>query len=155
MTKQTALAELEAKMDSTYVAREKALAELIVAVDVYKAFQTLEPAGLVHEECGDRLDDAVCDAAVDLLNADAAYSNALEEHCKAQTKSKASNEDAGTLESVKAAVLAAQKRGVRTAVVQRVVIEHGGRKGDIPSLRALPRENAAKCVAAIEALPSR
>lgn len=42
--------------DSAYEARAKALAALIDAVDVYKAFQTLEPTGLVHDECGDGLD---------------------------------------------------------------------------------------------------
>jgi hypothetical protein len=151
MTKQTTL-------DSACEARAKALAALIDAVDVYKAFQTLEPIGLVHDECGDGLDDAVSDAAADLLDADAAYGDALEEYAPEPEPAKAvvpEPKTPGLLESVKAAVIAAQKRGVRTDAVQKVVMEHGGRKGDMPSLKALPRENAIRCVAAIEALPRR
>jgi hypothetical protein len=147
--------------DSAYEARAKALVALIDAVDVYKAFQTLEPTGLVHDECGDGLDDAVCDAAVDLLNADATYIEALDKPQEANPepeprKAKAPKNGPGSLESVKAAVIAAQKRGARTEALQKAVMEHGGRNGDVPSLKALPPgENAIKCIAAIEALPGR
>jgi hypothetical protein len=152
MTKQT-------PPDSAWEARAKALAALIDAVDVYKAFQTLELIGLRHDECGDGLDDAVCDAAGDLLDADAALADALEEQSKAQPKPKAPKEGHGTLESVKAAILAAQKRGVRTEVVQKVVMEHGGkaRNPDIgiegPSLKALPESQFAACIAVLQTLP--
>jgi hypothetical protein len=146
--------------DSAYEARAKALAALIDAVDVYKAFQTLEPTGLVHDECGDGLDDAVCDAAVDLLNADAAHADALDKYFEARPKPepvKAKPLKTGpTLESVKAAVVAAHKRGVPPGATQKVVVKLGGHNGDVPSLKALPLgENAIKCIAAIETLPGR
>jgi hypothetical protein len=148
MTKQTIL-------DSACEARAKALAALIDAVDVYKAFQTLEPTGLVHDECGDGLDDAVCDAAAELLDADAAYGDALEEEPE---PGKAETSATGpSLHDVKAAIVAGQKRAA-TAAIQKIVIDHGGSVQENgtarPALAALPRSNYAKVIAAIKALPS-
>ncbi|HEV2178381.1 MAG TPA: hypothetical protein VGU20_30905 [Stellaceae bacterium] len=64
-----------------------------------------------------------------------------------------------TLEDVKAAVVAAQKR-TGTDIVQKVVMEHGGRAANpetgapAPSLKALPPEKFATVIAAIQALPT-
>jgi hypothetical protein len=57
----------ETTLERALMSRERALAALINAVEVYKAFRTLEPTGLVHS--GDGLDDAMCAAAVALANA--------------------------------------------------------------------------------------
>jgi septal ring-binding cell division protein DamX len=64
-----------------------------------------------------------------------------------------------TLEDVKAAVVAAQKR-TGTDTVQKVVMEHGGKAPGadggpaMPSLKALPPDQFAACIAAINALPT-
>jgi hypothetical protein len=49
---------------------------------------------------------------------------------------------------------------VRREVLQAVVTEHGGKAptpdgGEGPSLRAIPEQNLAACVAALEALPAQ
>lgn len=64
-----------------------------------------------------------------------------------------------TLEDVKAAVVAAQKK-TSTDAVQKIVMAHGGKAlnpatgGDGPSLKALPEAQFAATIAAIEALPT-
>jgi len=150
MTKQTTL-------DSACEARAKALAALIDAVDVYKAFRTLEPTGLVHDECGDGLDDAVCDAAAELLDADAAYCDALEEEEEPEPGKAETPETGPSLHDVKAAIVAGQKRAA-TAAIQKIVIDHGGSVQENgtarPALKALPRSSYAKVIAVIKALPS-
>lgn len=76
-----------------------------------------------------------------------------------ETSAKAEPAKAPTLEDVKAAVVAAQKR-TATDTVQGVVMAHGGvaanpdTGGKAPSLKALPPGNFAKCIAALQALPS-
>lgn len=63
-----------------------------------------------------------------------------------------------TREEVKAVVVATQKRA-STEVVQKILIEHGGKAEDAnrvmqPSLRALPEANFVKFIAALNALPA-
>ena len=61
--------------------------------------------------------------------------------------------EAPTIVDVKLATIEALK-GSRTSAVQKVVMDHGGRALDgAPSLKALPRERYAACIAAIKALP--
>jgi hypothetical protein len=141
-------------MDSTYAARAKAFTGLIDAVERYKAFQTLEPTGLVRTGAG--LAGAVRDAAAELVKADAAF---VEE----SKKPKPEPVKVGpSIEDVKAAVVAAQKR-VNVKAIQKIVVDHGGSAtnpdtGVIgPSLKALPVGSYARVIAeieAIEALPT-
>lgn len=65
-----------------------------------------------------------------------------------------------TIEQVKAVIVETQKR-TASATVQKLVMDHGGKKADAgvpggygPSLQALPVEKYATVVAALKALPS-
>jgi hypothetical protein len=68
--------------------------------------------------------------------------------------------DPNPLERLRQTIIAAQRRGARAAVLQSIVMTHGGRaarpdgRGDGPSLKALPPEKYAAVIAEIEALPS-
>ena len=67
--------------------------------------------------------------------------------------------DPNPLERLRQAIIAARKRGARAAVLQSIVMTHGGRaarpdgRGDGPSLKALPLEKYAAVIAEVEALP--
>jgi hypothetical protein len=69
--------------------------------------------------------------------------------------------DPNQLERLRQTIIAAQKRGARAAVLQSIVMTHGGRAarpngmGDGPSLKALPPEKYAVVIAEVEALPLR
>jgi hypothetical protein len=69
--------------------------------------------------------------------------------------------DPNPLERLRQTIIAAQKRGARAAVLQSIVMTHGGRvaradgRGDGPSLKALPPEKYAAVIAEVEALPLR
>jgi hypothetical protein len=56
------------------------------------------------------------------------------------------------LDRLRHAAIAAQKRAGADAAI-KVVMAHGGQVGGKPSLKALPPESFAACVAALEALP--
>jgi hypothetical protein len=91
----------------------------------------------------------------------AAYADALDS-VEASPKPQPEPEDqavaaSATLDDVRRAVVEAQKRG-HVKAIQGLVMAHGGPNAGeggtlVPSLRALPREEYAACIAAIEALP--
>lgn len=125
MAKQTTR---EARTDGPDAARAKAFAALMDAVDAVRA------------------------AAVALVNADAACAEDAPTPGPVRAEPKA-YEAPGTRESVKAAIAAAQKRGVRTEALQKLVMGYGACVDGKPSIMAMPvGENAIRCVAAIEAL---
>ncbi|HEY2858798.1 MAG TPA: hypothetical protein VGJ21_10310 [Terracidiphilus sp.] len=147
--------------------RAKAFAAFHEAAQIYMAFQTLKPTGLVQLEPEERLSEAACGAAAEFARSMAAYNEARAKSREAMAQSLNALQGSyipkltpkpekgpGTMDSVKCAIVAAQGRGVSSKVLKRILMEYGGRKNDGPSLRALPLgENAIRCVSEIEALP--
>jgi hypothetical protein len=158
--------------------RAKAFAAFYEASQAFIAFQTLKPTGLVQLEQEEGVSEAACDAAAEYAKTLAIYKRAVTASREALARSREAREKAiadgyifhrkpepeddrpGSLKWLRVSMVAAQRRGVPTKTLQRIVMEHGGRGPassgkDGPSLKALHASgNAVQCVNAIEALPS-
>lgn len=98
-------------------------------------------------------------AVVAAAKAKAAVAAPAEEADPFEVTTAAAPAKAATLEDVKAAVVAGQKR-TATDIVQKVIMDHGGKavnpatRAEGPSLKALSADQYGKVIAAINALPT-